>query len=74
MSESNPETVEQIELIQTMLKEYEGEITGWQYMGRSSLSANARSLIDVLIGQIKSDAARIQNLQLKLGQLVERGP
>ena len=51
-----------------------GKVSGWSYDDKLSVEANVTILVDGLIERAKADATRIQNLQLKLGQLVERGP
>lgn len=49
-------------------------ISGWELDQSKSFADNIKSMSDTLIAAIKDRDARIQNLQLKLGQLVERGP
>ncbi len=49
-------------------------IDGWHHAGGDTVAHNIKAMADVLIDAIKKRDARIQRLQLKLGQLVERGP
>ena len=61
-------------VIEEDLRQYGSSINGWEYDADSSVRYNMGHMIDVLVSKVKGDTARIQNLQLKLGQLVERGP
>ncbi len=49
-------------------------IEGWHHVAGDTVAGNIKAMADVLIQAIKDRDTRIQNLQLKLGQLVERGP
>lgn len=71
MSENSNDT---IEVIEEDLRQYGSSINGWAYDDDSSVRYNMGHMIDVLVSQVKADAARIQGLLTKLGLLVERGP
>ena len=87
-SSDTPDLQTQIELLDSKCNDLDCELTnamnslsasaeginGWSYSGKSTVAGNIMDMSDALIAAIKDRDARIQNLQLKLGQLVERGP
>tara|TARA_Y100000310_G_C20621684_1_gene783663 strand:- start:78 stop:302 length:225 start_codon:yes stop_codon:yes gene_type:complete len=72
MSES--ESTETIEIVRASIKSFSDDVSGWEYDDSATVSYNTVTLVDSLIDAIKKRDARIQNLQLMLGQLMERGP
>jgi hypothetical protein len=55
-----------------ILKGFSDRVGGWDYEKGSSENENMLNLLNILVGQVERDAARINRLLLKLGQAAER--
>ena len=85
-SSDTPDLQTQIELLDSECNELKGElnsaadalafaassIDGWDYDGGDALAYNIDAMAGVLIDAIKKRDARVQSLQLKLGQAAEK--